>query len=166
MIPSPWFMVHDSLVSRNFYMKCRVIVCADAGHFLCRYRNQAERPGIWCRPYEIPTMVRRVWSETISIFSRGGSLRLVTHPKKKAATDAQEGVHGTTSGGCTSKVGNHMQVCRPKWVVSSSAWRRSKIWPIMFIALRTKYCRCTFIIVLRQFWSRGLFFCHASITKK
>ena len=50
------------------------------------------------------------------------------------------------------------QVWRPKQVVSSSAWKRSKIWPIEFIALRTKYGRCIFIIVLRQFWSRGLFF--------
>jgi len=32
---------------------------------------------------------------------------LVSHPKEKAAMDAQEGVHGTASGGCTSKVGDH-----------------------------------------------------------
>ena len=50
------------------------------------------------------------------------------------------------------------QVWRPKQIISSSAWRRSKIQPIEFIALRTKYGRCIFIIVLRQFWSRGLFF--------
>jgi hypothetical protein len=35
------------------------------------------------------------------------SLRLVSHTKKKAATDTQEGVHGTVSGGCTSKVDDH-----------------------------------------------------------
>ena len=35
------------------------------------------------------------------------SFRLVSHPKEEAATDAQEGVHGTASGGCTSKVGDH-----------------------------------------------------------
>jgi len=35
------------------------------------------------------------------------SLRLVSYPKDKAATDAQEGVHRTTSGGYTSKVGDH-----------------------------------------------------------
>ena len=35
------------------------------------------------------------------------SLRLVSYPKEKAATDAKEGVHGTTSGGYTSKVGDH-----------------------------------------------------------
>ena len=35
------------------------------------------------------------------------SFRLVSHPKEEAATDAQEGVHGTTSGDCTSKVGDH-----------------------------------------------------------
>ena len=50
------------------------------------------------------------------------------------------------------------QVWRSKQVVSSSAWKRSKIWPIEFIALRTKYGRCIFIIVLRQFWSRRVFF--------
>ena len=35
------------------------------------------------------------------------SLRLVSHPKEKAATDAQKGVYGTASGGCTSEVGDH-----------------------------------------------------------
>jgi len=35
------------------------------------------------------------------------SLGLVSYPKEKAATDAQEGVHGTISGGYTSKVDNH-----------------------------------------------------------
>ena len=35
------------------------------------------------------------------------SFGLVSHPKEEAATDAQEGVHGTTSGGCTSKVSDH-----------------------------------------------------------
>ena len=35
------------------------------------------------------------------------SLRLVSYPKDKAAIDAQEGVHRTTSGGYTSKVGDH-----------------------------------------------------------
>jgi len=34
------------------------------------------------------------------------SLRLVSYPKEKAATDTQE-VHGTTSGGYTSKVSDH-----------------------------------------------------------
>jgi hypothetical protein len=34
------------------------------------------------------------------------SFRLVSYPKEKAATDAQEGVHGKTSGGYTSKVGD------------------------------------------------------------
>ena len=33
--------------------------------------------------------------------------RLVSHPKEKAAADEQEGVYGTASGGCTSKVGDH-----------------------------------------------------------
>jgi len=32
--------------------------------------------------------------------------RLVSHPKEEAATDAQ-GVYGTASGGCTSKVSDH-----------------------------------------------------------
>ena len=58
------------------------------------------------------------------------------------------------------------QVWRPKQIVSSSAWRKSKIRPIKFIALRTKYSRCMFIIVLRQFWSRALFFSMLTITKK
>jgi len=35
------------------------------------------------------------------------SLRLVSHQKKKTATDAQKGVHGTTSGDYTSEVGDH-----------------------------------------------------------
>ena len=35
------------------------------------------------------------------------SLMLVSHPKEEAAMDAQEGVHGTASGGYTSKVGDH-----------------------------------------------------------
>jgi len=35
------------------------------------------------------------------------SLRLISHPKEEAATDAQEGVHGTATGGCTSKVDDH-----------------------------------------------------------
>ena len=35
------------------------------------------------------------------------SLRLVSHPKEEAAKGAQERVHGTASGGCTSKVGDH-----------------------------------------------------------
>ena len=33
------------------------------------------------------------------------SLRFISYPKEKAAMNAQEGVHGTTSGGYTSKVG-------------------------------------------------------------
>ena len=32
---------------------------------------------------------------------------LVSHPKEKSAADAQEGVYGTASGGCFSKVGDH-----------------------------------------------------------
>jgi len=47
------------------------------------------------------------------------SFKLVSYPKEKAATDAQEGVHGKTSGGYTSKVVK--EVWRPKRVVSSSA---------------------------------------------
>ena len=35
------------------------------------------------------------------------SLRLVSYSKDMATTDAQEGVHGITSGGYTSKVGDH-----------------------------------------------------------
>ena len=35
------------------------------------------------------------------------SLRLISHPKEEIAKDAEKGVHGTTSGGCTSKVGDH-----------------------------------------------------------
>jgi hypothetical protein len=35
------------------------------------------------------------------------SLSLVSYPKEKAAMDAKEGVHGTTSGGYTSKVGDY-----------------------------------------------------------
>jgi len=35
------------------------------------------------------------------------SLRLVSDLKEEAAADAQEGVYGTASGGCTSKVGDH-----------------------------------------------------------
>ena len=35
------------------------------------------------------------------------SIRLISHPKEKAAKDAQEGVHEITSGGCTSKAGDH-----------------------------------------------------------
>jgi len=35
------------------------------------------------------------------------SLRLVSHPKEKVATDAQEGVHGTACRGYISKVGDH-----------------------------------------------------------
>jgi len=35
------------------------------------------------------------------------SLRLVSHPKEKAATDAQKGVHKTTCGDYTSEVGDH-----------------------------------------------------------
>ena len=35
------------------------------------------------------------------------SLRFVSHSKEEVAKDAQERVHGTASGGCTSKVGDH-----------------------------------------------------------
>jgi len=35
------------------------------------------------------------------------SLRLVSYPKEEAAMDAQEGVYGTASRDCTSKVSNH-----------------------------------------------------------
>jgi len=35
------------------------------------------------------------------------SLRLVSHPKEKAATDEQKGVHETTCGDYTSEVGDH-----------------------------------------------------------
>jgi hypothetical protein len=35
------------------------------------------------------------------------SLRLISHQKEEVATNAQERVYGTTSGGCTSKVGDH-----------------------------------------------------------
>ena len=31
----------------------------------------------------------------------------VSHSKEEVAKDAQERVHGTASGGCTSKVGDH-----------------------------------------------------------
>ena len=55
-----WLMVHDSLFSSNCYMKCRCIVGADAGHFWCRYRKQAERPCIWSRRYKMPTHINSV----------------------------------------------------------------------------------------------------------
>ena len=35
------------------------------------------------------------------------SFRLVSDTKEEAATDAQEGVHGIASGGCTSKVSDY-----------------------------------------------------------
>ena len=35
------------------------------------------------------------------------SLRFVSHSKEEVANDVQERVHGTASGGCTSKVGDH-----------------------------------------------------------
>ena len=35
------------------------------------------------------------------------SLGLISHPKEKAAKDAQERVHGTASRGYTNKVGDH-----------------------------------------------------------
>ena len=34
------------------------------------------------------------------------SLRLISHPKEEIAKDVEEGVHGTTSGSYTSKVGD------------------------------------------------------------
>ena len=32
---------------------------------------------------------------------------LISHPKEEAVMNAQKRVYGTTSGGCTSKVGDH-----------------------------------------------------------
>ena len=73
------------------------------------------------------------------------SLRFVSHSKEEVAKDAQKRVHGTASGGCTSKVGDHeagMEAQASCFVVS----------------LKKKQDVADVFIALRQFWSRRVFF--------
>ena len=85
------------------------------------------------------------------------SLRLVSHPKEKAATDAQKGVHGTASGGCTSKIGDHeadMEAQASYFVVSLK--KKQDMTDKLLSPLAQK--NADVFIALRQFWSRRVFF--------
>ena len=100
-----------------------------------------------------------MWSKTISIYSRGGVPQAYLTPKRGGCSGcARRNPWNKQAEVVPARSATMKQVWRHKQDVSSSVWRRSKIRPIEFITLRTKYGRCMFIIVLRQFWSRGLFF--------
>ena len=85
------------------------------------------------------------------------SLRLVSHSKEEVAKDAQERVHGTASGGCTSKVGDHeagMEAQASCFVVSLK--KKQDMTDKLLSPLAQKMADV--FIALRQFWSRRVFF--------
>ena len=86
------------------------------------------------------------------------SLRLISNPKEEAAKDAQERVHGTASGGCTSKIGDHeagMEAQASCFVVSLK--KKQDMTDKLLSPLAQKKMADVFI-ALRQFWSRRVFF--------
>jgi hypothetical protein len=85
------------------------------------------------------------------------SLRFVSHSKEEVATDVQERVHGTASGGCTSKVGDHeagMEAQSSCFVVSL---KKKQDMADKLLSLLAQKMADVFI-ALRQFWSRRVFF--------
>ena len=65
------------------------------------------------------------------------SLRLISHSEKKVTTFAQARVNGATSGGQANKVNSHEESLETKANYFIISLKRSKSWPIIFIALRT-----------------------------
>ena len=85
------------------------------------------------------------------------SLRLISHPKEEVVNDAQERVHGTASGGCTSKVGDHeagMEAQTSCFVVSLK--KKQDMTDKLLSPLAQKMVDV--FIALRQFWSKRVFF--------
>ena len=85
------------------------------------------------------------------------SLRFVSHSKEEVAKDAQERVHGTASGGYTSKVGDleaGMEVQASCFVVSLK--KKQDMADKLLSPLAQKMADV--FIALRQFWSRRVFF--------
>ena len=62
------------------------------------------------------------------------SLRLFSHLEEKTAMNAQEKVDGATGEGNTSKVSNGMEAKASCFII---ALKWSKLWSIVFIALKT-----------------------------
>ena len=73
-----WFMVQDSMVFNNFYMKCRGICWCQCRTFLNPLPDQDEWPSFWSRRYEIPTL-----GSTMQYFTKRGEFilpsRLITN---------------------------------------------------------------------------------------
>ena len=85
------------------------------------------------------------------------SFRFVTHPKEKAAKDAQERIHGTASRGYTNKVDDHeadMEAQASCFVVSLK--KKQDMADKLLSILAQKMADV--FIALRQFWSRRVFF--------
>ena len=85
------------------------------------------------------------------------SLRFVSHSKEEVAKDAHGRVHGTTSGGCTSKVCNHeagMEAQASCFIVSLK--KKQDMADKLLSPLAQKMADV--FIALRQFWSRRVFF--------
>ena len=69
---------------------------------------------------------------------------------------AQRRINGATSGGQTNKISSHKEGLEAE--ASCFNLKKNKSWPIIFIAFSTKMADVLLIIVLRQIWSRGMFF--------
>ena len=81
----------------------------------------------------------------------------VSHSKEEVAKDAQERVHGTASGGCTSKVDDHeagMEAQASCFVVSLK--KKQDMADKLLSPLAQKMADV--FIAHRQFWSRIVFF--------
>ena len=93
------------------------------------------------------------------------SLRFVSHSKEKVAKNAQERVHGTASGGCTSKVADHeagMEAQASCFVVSLK--KKQDMADKLLSILAQKMADV--FIALRQFWSKKSVLWHASFAKE
>ena len=92
------------------------------------------------------------------------SLRFVSHSKEEVAKDVQERVHGTASGGCTSKVGDNeagMEAQASCFVVSLK--KKQDMTDKLLSPLAQKMADV--FIALRQFWSRRVFFVTQTLPK-
>ena len=83
---------------------------------------------------------------------------LISRSKEEVAMFAQARVDGATSGGRANKADSHKEGLEAKANCFIINLKKSKTWPIIFIALCTKMGDVLVIIVLRQFWSRRVFF--------
>ena len=93
--------------------------------------------------------VRKAWSKIQNIYSRGGvphayltQNRRLQRLRKLELVEEQVEVEPTEPTAMK-------KIWRPKQIVSSSTWSKSKTWPIFFIALSTKMADVSLIIVFR-----------------